>query len=166
MTDRLCFRVASGQDVREISLLIRRVFTADIVRGWSSEALASVHEENSGTSLLNALTSSSFQRVVIAGGNVSGYINFSKPHLLAILAVSSELQGLGIGSRLILDAIAEIDKAHPTVEVLQVNATERSMPFYAKRGFYPISPMLNVAGRRFIRMALWLRPRRMGWASD
>ena len=147
-------------------MLIRRVFTADIVPGWGVDALASVHEESTGASLLNALAASAFQRVVIARDGVVAYINFTKPHLLAVLAVTSELQGQGIGSRLIVEAIAEVDKANLGVEVLQVNATESSMPFYAKHGFYPITPMLNVEDRRFIRMALWLRPRRMGWLSN
>ena len=166
MADGLCFRTATNQDAHGISLLIRRVFTADIVAGWGVDALANVHEESIGASLLNALAASAFQRVVIAREGVVAYINFTKPHLLAVLAVTSDLQGQGIGSRLIVEAIAEIDRANLGVEVLQVNATENSMPFYAKHGFFPITPMLNVEDRRFIRMALWLRPRRMGWLSN
>jgi len=166
LADELCFRTAANEDALGISMLVSRVFTPDRVPGWGAEALASIHEENSGTSLLNALASSVFHRVVIADGNVVAYVNFTKPHLLAILAVASESQGQGIGSRLIVDATTEIDKTHPEIEVLQVNATESSMPFYVKHGFYPISAMLNVDDRRFVRMALWLRPRRMGWLTN
>jgi predicted GNAT family N-acyltransferase len=57
---------------------------------------------------------------------------------------------------MIEEAVAATDQAHPELEVLQVNATELSQPLYAKHGFYPISPMMNVAERRFVRMANWL----------
>ena len=166
MADELRFRTASTEDAPGISLLVSRVFVPNLVNGWGVDALVSVREENSGTSLVSALSSSAFQRVVVVCSNVVAYINFTKPHLLAVLAVASELQGQGIGSRLIVDAIKDIDKAHPEIEVLHVSATENSMPFYFKHGFYPISPMLNIDDRRFIRMALWLRPRRMGWLTN
>ena len=163
MTSEICYRPASSEDARGIAALISAVFVSAYVPGWGAEALESVHDENSETLLRAALPVTAYQRVAMRADKVVAYIHFSKPHLLAIMAVSPELQGQGLGSRLIVAALAEINTLHPDVEVLQVSATERSMPFYAKHGFYPISPMLNVMDRRFVRMALWLRPRRMGW---
>ncbi len=163
MTGQIYFRQATFEDASGIAALVNRVFTPASVPGWSLEALASVCHEHSETSLQSALQSCAYQRVAIADGRVVAHLIFSKPHLLSIMAVVPEAQGKGLGSRLIVDAIGAVDKGYPNIEVLRVNATERSMPFYAKHGFYPISPMLNVESRRFIRMALWLRPRRMGW---
>ena len=163
MTSEICYRPASTEDARGIAALVSAVFVSANVPGWSAEALSSVRDENAEMLLQAALPLSAYQRVAISGDKVVAYINFSKPHLLAIMAVSSELRAQGLGSRLIVDAVAHIDTSHPDVEVLQVSATERSMSFYAKHGFYPICPMLNVMDRRFVRMALWLRPRRMGW---
>lgn len=163
MTSHIYLRQASFDDAIGIAALVNRVFTPEFVPGWGAEALASVCDEHSETSLQSAIQSCAYQRVAIADGRVVAYLIFSKPHLLSIMAVAPEAQGKGLGSGLIVDAIREIDKAYSGIEVLQVNATERSVSFYAKHGFYPISPMLNVESRRFIRMALWLRPRRMGW---
>ncbi|MGL4232308.1 MAG: GNAT family N-acetyltransferase [Casimicrobium sp.] len=157
------FRTATKDDAMGVASLVERTFTMALVPGWSIESLRSIHEENSAEALAVSFAQAAYQRIAIVEEKIIGYINFSKPHLLSIIAVDASQHRRGIGARLLLDAIEAIDKAYLDIELLQLSATELSQPFYAKHGFYPISPMLNVGDRRFVRMAMWLRPRRMDW---
>jgi predicted N-acetyltransferase YhbS len=162
----ICFaiRAANSDDASAASRLVQSAFTPETVPGWSVAAIQLVHESNGDASLAAMIPNAALARVAVIEQRVVGYVCFEKPHLLAIVAVDPSHQRQGIASTLIADAIAAIDQAHPELEVLQVNATELSQRLYAKHGFYPISPMMNVAERRFVRMAKWLRPMRMGWA--
>ncbi|TAG06130.1 MAG: GNAT family N-acetyltransferase [Betaproteobacteria bacterium] len=160
----LSFRPAATDDAAHVASLVQRTFTSNHVPGWSIESLRSIHDANSVEALVGSFSEASYQSVAVLDKQIIGYISFAKPHLLSIVAVDAAHHGQGIGSSLLRDAIDVVEKANPALEVLQVNATERSQPFYAKHGFYPISPMINVLDRRFMRMAMWLRPRRMGWA--
>ncbi len=163
MNTSFVIRAANESDTLAVSPLIRSAFTPETVPGWATAAIQSVHESNNEAALATTFSNAALARVALVETHVAGYICFEKPHLLSIVAVDPRHQRRGIASALIEDAIAAIDQAHPELEVLQVSATELSQPLYAKHGFYPISPMLNVAERRFIRMAKWLRPGRMGW---
>jgi predicted N-acetyltransferase YhbS len=156
-------RAAHKDDASSISRIVRSAFTPNTIPGWSIAAIGSILESNSEAALVGALPNAALARVAMTDQGVVGYICFEKPHLLAIVAVDQFHWRQGIASALIEDAIAAIDKAHPELEVLQVSATTLSQPLYLKHGFYPISPMLSVAERRFVRMAKWLRPKRMGW---
>jgi predicted N-acetyltransferase YhbS len=159
----LSLRTAHKDDAPYVSRLIRSAFTTNTVPGWSLSAIQSVVESNGEAAFAEKLPKAALARVASIEQRVVGYICFEKAHLLAIVAVDPAHQRQGVASALIDDAIAAIDQTHPELEVLQVSATELSQPLYFKHGFYPISPMLNVAERRFVRMAKWLRPRRMGW---
>jgi predicted N-acetyltransferase YhbS len=160
---QVSFRPATESDAIGVASLVERTFNPVLVPGWSIESIRSVHKENRTEKLVTSFADAAHQRIAIVDDHIVGYVNFSKPHLLSIIAVDASQHRRGIGAALLLDAIAAVDKAYPDLEVLQVNATELSQPFYAKHSFYPISPMLNVLDRRFVRMAMWLRPSRMGW---
>lgn len=164
MNVSFAIRAAHVEDAPAVSRLIQSAFTPETVPGWSTAAIQSIVESNNEETLAATFSNAALVRVAVIEQRVVGYVCFEKPHLLAIVAVDPSHQRQGIASALIADAIAAIDQAHPELEVLQVNATELSQPLYAKHGFYPISPMMNVAERRFVRMAKWLRPMRMGWA--
>jgi hypothetical protein len=52
-------------------------------------------------------------------------------------------------------ALLHIENATPEISVVEVNATEYSIPFYRRRAFYPISELIDFEGCRFVRMAFW-----------
>ena len=156
-------RLPRESDLASITILIRTTFTVDAIPGWTRETLQTIYEENEGERLRKSVDSAAHACVAMSGEETVGYIHFSRPHLLAIIAIDPKMQGRGLGSNMLERAISEVSATNPDTELLQLSATERSEPFYSKHGFYPISPMLDVEGRRFVRMALWLRPRRLGW---
>jgi predicted N-acetyltransferase YhbS len=163
MNDSFWIRAAHNADAPSVARLIRSAFTTHTVPGWSLAAIQSVVESNSEAAIAERLPNVALSRVASIEQRVAGYICFEKPHLLSIVAVDPSHQRQGVASALIEDAIAALDQTHPENEVLQLSATELSQPLYTKHGFYPISPMMNVAERRLVRMAKWLRPKRMGW---
>ena len=55
--------------------------------------------------------------------------------LIGRLAVDIHFQGQGVGSRLLLDAIARIDSIEAGVFLIVVDAYESACGFYAKLGF-------------------------------
>jgi len=66
-------------------------------------------------------------------------------------------QRQGIGSRLVERKLAHVSVAAPEISVVEVNATEYSLPFYRRHGFYPISEFIDFEGCRFMRLAYWRR---------
>ena len=53
--------------------------------------------------------------------------------------------------------LQHLRRAAPDVSVVEVNATEYSLPFYRRFGFYPLSEFIEFDGCRFARLGYWRR---------
>jgi predicted N-acetyltransferase YhbS len=152
----MAFSPATSADATGIAQLLKAAFTQATVAGWSAEALDRFHDRHAPEAIDVALTTASYQRLCVSGKDVVGYIMISKPSLLTLLAVAPTYQGCGIGSYLLNLALDHINLYfHHQVSLVEVSATGNSAGFYRRHGFYPVSPMIEVDGRRFVRMAYW-----------
>jgi len=142
-------------DAEVVAELVRITFLPATLPGWTATAVANLFEENTPEALSSRFTNTPFAHVCVCDGSVVGYINCKLPRLLSLLVVHPSFQRLGIGSQLLDCALEHISAAAPEVSVVEVNATEYSVPFYRGRAFYPISEYIEHEGCRFVRMGFW-----------
>jgi predicted GNAT family N-acyltransferase len=157
----LKFRSDFPNEADELSRLVVDTFTTETTPGWNDVALARLHHENRPQALAKSLANAAFYEICSIGDEFIGVVLCAKPHLLSMIAVRDTMRGRGIGRQLVEHFIDFADREFPDNEMLQVNATTYSAPFYKRLGFYPISEPIDFDGCRFIRMAFWLRPRRL-----
>ncbi|MGE5095875.1 MAG: GNAT family N-acetyltransferase [Betaproteobacteria bacterium] len=96
-----------------------------------------------------------FAEVCLVRGSIVGLITSKLPRLISLLIVDPMSQRQGIGSRLIERKRAHVTAAAPEISIVEVNATEYSLPFYRRHGFYPISEFIEFDGCRFVRLGYW-----------
>jgi ribosomal protein S18 acetylase RimI-like enzyme len=152
---RLAYRSAEAADAHAVSDLVRATFRPETLPGWTAKAVEKLFEENSAAAFDARLESRSFTHVCLSDGSVVGYIDCKLPRLLSLLVVHPSFQRLGIGSQLLDRALEHIASTAPDVSVVEVNATEYSVPFYRRRSFYPLSEFIEHGGCRFVRMGFW-----------
>ncbi|HZW13819.1 MAG TPA: GNAT family N-acetyltransferase [Noviherbaspirillum sp.] len=149
------FRPANPDDAERISHLLTVTFDVNSTPGWEIDALARFHARNNYEQIDIAIATAVYQEVCVNSGEIVAYLYMPRPYLIGILAVHPSLQGHGIGSALLQRGRQYVLSHHPEVTVLQVNATERSEPFYAAHSFFPLSPYVMMEGMRFRRMGYW-----------
>jgi GNAT superfamily N-acetyltransferase len=120
--------------------------------------------ENSPQALREQLRESAFARVCVNESAIVGFIHCKRSRLLGLLAVHPSLQRSGIGSQLLQGMLAHVADAAPEISVVEVNATEYSLPFYRRRGFYPLSEFIEHEGCRFVRLGYWRKNPLLGGA--
>jgi predicted GNAT family N-acyltransferase len=157
----LRFRSHLTSEIGALSKLVVSAFTSEATPGWSDVALARLHLENCPETLAKSMMNAAFHEVCTIGDEVVGAIQCARPHLLSMIAVRDSARGQGVGRQLVEHFIDFADRQFPENEILQVNATTYSASFYKRLGFFPISETIDFDGCRFIRMAYWLRPRRL-----
>ncbi|TXD37230.1 GNAT family N-acetyltransferase [Lujinxingia vulgaris] len=62
------------------------------------------------------------------------------------MAVAPELQGQGVGGRLLEHALTRQALADPTLTLVWCNARQRAVPFYERHGFTIVSPLFEIEG--------------------
>lgn len=129
----------------------------DKLPGWSPAAVSSLLAKASVDALREHIESAAFTHVSVAGDSVVGFILCRNLRFLNLLVVDPSFQRLGIGSRLIHSMLRHVADAAPELSVVEVNATEYSLPFYRRLGFYPLSEFLEFDGCRFMRLGYWRR---------
>jgi GNAT superfamily N-acetyltransferase len=115
------FRQQAGQDEK------RRLARTFVLRDLDHGLIAGFYTL-SATSLLPAVLPPGLMRKLPRYDQIPGM-------LIGRLAVDTRYQGQGIGSLLILDAIARIDAIDAGVHVIVVDAYESAHAFYRKFGF-------------------------------
>ncbi len=138
-----------------VSDLVRRTFIPSTLPGWTVAAVNGLLEDNSPEALSARFENTAFAQVCVSDGSVVGYINCKLPRLISLLVVAPSIQRSGIGSGLLAQALGHIATNASDVSVVEVNATEHSIPFYRRHSFYPISELIEFEGCRFARMGFW-----------
>jgi len=123
--------------------------------GWTPYAIANLFVENSAEALSTRFEGKTFAHVCLSSHEIVGYVNCKLPRLLSILVVRPSFQRAGIGSQLLDRVLQHIANTAPEVSVVEVNASEYSVPFYRRHAFYPISEFIEHEGCRFVRMGFW-----------
>jgi ribosomal protein S18 acetylase RimI-like enzyme len=155
MPSQLTFRPAELRDTHAISSLARSNILPATLPGWTTAAVNRLFDDSSPQAIGAHLENAIFSHVCIADGFIAGYINCKSPRLINLLVVSPSVQRSGIGSSLLAQALKHIATTASDVTVVEVTATEYSLPFYRRHSFYPISELIELDGRRLIRMAFW-----------
>lgn len=155
MLNQVTFRVAERSDAKQVSDLVQRTFLPPTLPGWTAAAVEKLFGASSPEALVSRFESAAFAHVCVSDGLVVGHINCKLPRLISLLVVHPSFQRLGVGSQLLERALLHIENVTPEISVVEVNATEYSIPFYRRRAFYPISELIDFEGCRFVRMAFW-----------
>jgi ribosomal protein S18 acetylase RimI-like enzyme len=149
------FRPAESSDAESISRLAHRALQPRTLPGWTGAAVERLLEGNSEPSLREHLKASAFSEVCVVRGSIVGFMTSKLPRLISLLVVDPAFQRQGIGSRLLERKLAHVSSAAPEISVVEVNATEYSLAFYRRHGFYPVSELIDFDGCRFVRLAYW-----------
>ena len=155
MLNQVTFRVAERSDAKQVSDLVQRTFLPPTLPGWTAAAVEKLFGASSPEAFVSRFESAAFAYVCVSDGLVVGHINCKLPRLISLLVVHPSFQRLGVGSQLLERALLHIENVTPEISVVEVNATEYSIPFYRRRAFYPISELIDFEGCRFVRMAFW-----------
>lgn len=153
----LKFRQAGARDAPALSALVCRNILPATLPGWTAIAIARLFDESAPDALRAGVASATFACVCEASRSIVGFIACESPRIISLVVVDPSLHRSGIGSRLLAQALGYVAATAPEVSVVEVNATEYSMPFYRRHSFYPISEVIEFSGRRLVRMALWRR---------
>ena len=153
--DLLAYRPADESDARSLSGLAQRALRPHTLPGWTSSAVERLLRENSEQALRDYLEDATFAYVCVEAASRVGFITSKVPGLLSLLVVDPSRQRRGIGSHLVNLMLEHVAEVAPELGVVEVNATEYSLPFYQRLGFFPISDFIEFEGCRFARLAVW-----------
>jgi GNAT superfamily N-acetyltransferase len=154
---RRAYRAATEADATALSGLVRHNVVAAMLPGWTAAAIDRLRAESTPDALRAAIVDASFAQLCVDGEDPVGYVYCKSPRVIGLVVVDPVVHRLGIGSLLLRQALAHVADVAPDQSVVEVNATEYSMPFYRRHAFYPISEVFDHDGRRMVRMALWRR---------
>jgi len=151
------YRAARESDAVPISALVHHALHSATLPGWSPEAVASLLAKARPDGIREKIRDAAFAHAAVVDDSVVGFILCSNLRFLNLLVVDPAFQCKGIGSHLMKCMLEHLGNAAPDLSVVEVNATEYSLTFYRRFGFYPLSEMIESDGCRFIRMGHWRR---------
>ena len=149
------YRKAEASDAPALSKLARRALQPYALPGWSDHAIQRLLDENSESALRDFVPTAAFVHLCVESDSVVGFIANKVPRLVSLLVVDPDRQRHGIGSRLLASMFDFVAAHAPEVSVVEVNATEYSVPFYRRHGFHPLSGFIDYEGCRFARLGYW-----------
>ena len=149
------YRKAELSDVPALSKLAHRALQPHALPGWTGYAIQRLLDENSESALRDFVSAAAFVQVCVESDSVVGFIANKVPRLVSLLVIDPDRQRQGIGSRLVASMFDFVAAHAPEVSVVEVNATEYSIPFYRRQGFHPLSGFIDYEGCRFARLGYW-----------
>jgi ribosomal protein S18 acetylase RimI-like enzyme len=149
------YRPAEESDGPVISAVVNRALPAETLPGWTPEAISSLLAKASPEAMRKHIGEAAFAHVALDHESIVGFILCKHSRFLNLLVVEPTLQRQGIGSHLIRRMLQQLANAAPELSVVEVNATEYSLPFYRRLGFYPLSEFIEFDGCRFARLGHW-----------
>jgi predicted N-acetyltransferase YhbS len=149
------YRPAHQSDGPAIAALLARALSATTLPGWAGDAISSLLAKSSPESLREHIQEAAFAHVACNGADIVGFILCKRLLFLNLLIIEPLLQRQGIGSHLMRLMLEHVSDAAPDLSVVEVNATEYSLPFYRRLGFYPLSEFVDFEGCRFARLGYW-----------
>ena len=149
------YRPAELGDAEPLSALVQRTLRPETLPGWSSDAVCTLLSRSSPQILREKIAAASFAHVAIADGALVGFIFCIQPRWPNLVVVYPAFQRAGIGTHLIQRMLEHLASSAPNLSIVEVNATEHSLPFYRRLGFYPLSEFIEFDGCRFMRLGYW-----------
>lgn len=145
-------REAVLEDAERVSSLVQRGFTPTMLPGWSTEAIARLHEENAPARLRSKLETAAAACIADYGGELAGFAMARRIEAIDLVVVDAAFRGRGVGTMLLARILEHLE---PLVAqgTIQVNATEVSAPFYLRHGFVALQDWQERDGCRYVRMA-------------
>ena len=157
----LSYRPADESDAPSISELVLHALDAETLPGWTPHAVSSLLAKASPDSMRGQIASAAFAHVAVDGKRVVGFILCKQLRFLNLLVVEPNHQRQGIGSNLTRRMFQNLLAAAPDLSVVEVNATEHSLSFWRRVGFYPLSEFIEFDGCRFARLGYWRKNPRL-----
>jgi GNAT superfamily N-acetyltransferase len=149
------FRAANECDAEAIAALIKDAVLPATLPGWTSNAMEGLFAKNSPEALRANIKEAAFTGVDIVDGAIVAFILSKKSRYLNLLVVTPQFQRRGIGSQLIMHLLKHVAEVAPEISVVEVNASEYSLPFYRRFGFCPLSEFIEYEGHRFVHLGYW-----------
>ena len=144
-----------ASDAESVSALILRAFAPGTLPGWAPAAVEKLLVAAEPRLLCEKFTTAAFAEVCVSAQEPHGFIMAANPRLLNIVVVDPLSQRQGIGTTLLQHLLRHIAATAAEISVVEVNATEYSVPFYRRHAFYPLSEFVEHDGCRFMRMGFW-----------
>jgi len=151
------YRPAQESDGPAISALRARALSNETLPGWTADAISNLLAKSASQPIRERIQEAAFAHVALDCDDIVGFILCKHPRFINLLIVEPSLQRRGIGSHLMRLMLQYLCGAAPDVSVVEVNATEYSLPFYRRFGFYPLSEFIEFDGCRFARLGYWRR---------
>lgn len=140
------------EDVHAVSKMVVASFGASVADSLSDEGVSTFMGLSAADAFTKRMAEDNSMYVYVESEAIQGMVELKEGRHVAMLFVSPEMQGRGVGRALIYKAVSQ-----RRVSSLTVKASLSSVPAYKKYGFEVTGAEAEEMGLRFIPMRLDLR---------
>ncbi|QGY38753.1 GNAT family N-acetyltransferase [Pseudodesulfovibrio cashew] len=141
----------------EAVALVRSVFDTAVAPGYGEQGRATFHDYVTQLAF-SQRSQGAFALTAEQGGKVIGVIEVLDTGHVALLFVSPDRQGLGVGGELMRRAVAHCRRSSGAPTQFTVNASPNAVPAYERMGFAATNTEQELNGVRFVPMTMPLSP--------
>ena len=154
----ITFENMKKEDAEIVSNVALLAFATIENKGFTPEGKASFTNYVSPNAIASRLNFDHNVILALVDSKIVGVIEIRSGNHISMLFISPECFDIGIGTKLLSRAIAQIRKEQSkTVKQVTVHATDNSIEFYLKRGFRTIAARRESDGMCFTTMAFPLK---------